>query len=87
MIPVEKEWTNIVMGEGQSHVLPCPARKEEDGQIMIEFELTDEEVEAIVKNKTVMVNVFTYNKAMQPIQLWATDKDGKPITDPRIPKD
>ena len=84
MIPVKKPWTNIVMGEGQSHVLPCPAyRDEKTGEIIVAFELTDEEVDAIVKTKTVMLKQYTYGGPMQPIQLWVHDVDGNPIPDNR----
>lgn len=85
MIPVKKSWTNIVMGEGQDHVLPCPAhRDEKTGDVTVAWELTDEEVAAIVKTKTVMSKHYTYNRPMQPVQMWTVDENEQPITDGRI---
>lgn len=86
MIPKKTDWTNIVMGEGQDHVLPCPAHKESNGDVTVAMDLTDEEVAAIVKNKTVYLRVCTYNRPMQPFNMWATDEEGNYIDDERIPK-
>ncbi len=86
MIPVEKPWSNVVMGEGQSHVLPCPAHKDEKtGDIMVAFELTDEEVEAVTKHKTILLRQSTYFKSMNPVLLWVEDEKGEAIKDDRIP--
>jgi len=85
MIPVRKSWTNIVMGEGQSHVLPCPAHRNPDnGDIIVAFELTDEEIEAIKKHKTIMYMQTTYGKPMHPMQLYVLDENDRAIKDERI---
>lgn len=83
MIPVKKSWTNIVMGEGQDHVLPCPAYREPNGDITVAWELTDEEVEAIVKTKTILSKHYTYGKLMQPVQIWTEDVNGNAVKDDR----
>ncbi|HEY9487621.1 MAG TPA: hypothetical protein VIQ51_04775 [Chryseosolibacter sp.] len=84
MIPVKKSWTNIVMGEDQDHVIPCPAYKDKSGDVTVAWELTDEEVEAIVKTKTILSKHYTYNYPMQPVQLWIEDATGNAIKDDRV---
>lgn len=85
MIPVEKSWTNIVMGEGQDHVLPCPAYKDpKTGEVTIAWSLTDEEAAHVAENKTVMLKVYTYGRPIQPVQMWAVDVNEQPISDGRI---
>lgn len=86
MIPEKTDWTNIVMGENQPGVLPCPARRDpEDGNITIQWDLTDEEVEAIVKTRKILAKHYTGFAPMQPVQLWVADPTGEPIKDDRIP--
>jgi hypothetical protein len=85
MIPVKRPWTNITMGEGQDHVLPCPAFKDHStGDVIIAWSLTDEEAAAVAKTKSVMLKVYTYNRPIQPAQMWAVDENEEPIKDERI---
>lgn len=85
MIPITKPWTNIVMGEGQDHVQPCPAYLDRNsGDVIIAWSLTEEEVEMVSKTKTVMLKVYTYGRPIQPVQMWAVDENEQPIPDNRI---
>jgi hypothetical protein len=85
MIPIKTSWTNVIMGEGQDHVLPCPAHRDpKTGEVIVAFELTDEEVQAVIKTRTVLLKQCTYNQPMQPIQLWVNDENGQYVKDDRI---
>lgn len=72
------------MGEGQEHVNPCPAHKDtETGIVTVAIEMTEKEVEAVRKHKTILFNIHTYNQPMQPFNVWVEDEHGERITDER----
>lgn len=63
---------NVVFGANQQEYNPVPALKTEDGLVVTCFELTDEEVEQVIKNKRFYFAQLTFNSPLQPF---------KPVTD------
>ena len=64
---------NIVIAENSEDYRPLPAHYG-DGVVAFSFELSDEEIESIKKNKRIMVNLMTFNQPMQPINA-SVDED------------
>lgn len=67
MKPIEFNGQNVVYGENQPEYLPLPALKLPDGQVITCWELSDEEIEVIVKNKKMYLSQLTFNHPLQPI--------------------
>lgn len=67
MIPVEFKGSNTVFGKDQPQYQPLPALVLEDGQVVTCWELTDEEIDEIVKNKRMYINQMTFMSPLQPI--------------------
>jgi len=62
----------VVYAKDQPEYLPLPALKTEDGLVVTCWELTDEEVEQVVKNKKFYFSQLTFNQPLQPM---------RPVTD------
>lgn len=56
----------------QPEYQPLPALKTDDGLVVTCWELTDEEVEQVVKNKKFYFSQLTFNQPLQPM---------RPVTD------
>lgn len=67
MRPIKFNGVNITYAENQKEYQPLPAQKLADGTVITCWELTDEEVEAIVKNKKLYLQQKTFNTPLQPI--------------------
>lgn len=67
MNPVEFKGSNIVFGKDQPQYKPLPALVLEDGQVITCWELSDEEVQEIVKNRKLYINQMTFLRDLQPI--------------------
>lgn len=57
---------NKTYGENQPQYIPLPVMKFPDGMMISCWELTDEEVEEIVKNKKLYISMMTFNHPLQP---------------------
>lgn len=69
MKPIKTKQTNIVYGEGQEDYQPLPAWRNEEGQVVTCWELTDEEVQRIIESKKIYLMQLTFNQALQPVSL------------------
>ncbi len=67
MNPIKFKGHNIVFGESQPQYKPLPALKLENGQVITCWELSDEEVAAIVNNKQLFISQLTFNGPLQPL--------------------
>lgn len=74
MEPIKFGGMNEVFAEDQSDYIPLPVFKEADGEVISVWELTDEEREMIANGGKVCLCQSTFNKALQPVNLWVDDK-------------
>ena len=88
MKPVRFEEVNVVLGENQPEYVPLPAlvkdytvRQGDDaaviknGEVVTCWELSDEEVADIVKNKRLYLSVLTFGKPFKPVCLSTKKED------------
>jgi hypothetical protein len=66
---------NIVFGKDQPQYQPLPALRMPDGEVITCWELTDDEIERISKNKCIYLSQLTFNGPLQPIMLMAELSD------------
>jgi hypothetical protein len=73
MKPVEFKGHNVVFAKDQPEYQPLPAMKVlgPQGEVISCWELTDEELEVIVKTKRIYLSQWTFNNPLQPILLMA----------------
>lgn len=57
---------NVKYAEHQDEYLTLPAHVFPNGVVVCSLELTDEDIEEIVKNKKVYLSMLTFNKPLQP---------------------
>lgn len=67
MTPIEFPGCNIIFGADQPEYQPLPAMRMPDGQVITCWQLTDEEVERIVKNRKIYFQQLVGNQKLQPI--------------------
>jgi hypothetical protein len=67
MKPKNFPGVNIVFGEGQPQYQPLPALRTPDGTVITCWELSDEEIETITKNRCMYFKQATFNNPLQPI--------------------
>lgn len=75
MIPVEFREQNYVYGENQEGVLPLPVLRDQEGQVVSCWELSEEELQEIIRTKKLWVCVHTYNAPLQPIAVFGKKSD------------
>lgn len=71
MQPLKFKECNTVFAANQPEYLPLPAYKnpdDESGNVITCWELTESEIEYIVKNKHIFLSQLTFNSALQPIR-------------------
>lgn len=71
MKPTEFEGQNVVFAKDQPQYQPLPAFKNDSqqGEVVQCWQLSDEEIETIVKTKRMWVMQMTFNAPLQPILL------------------
>ena len=69
MEPIPFKGQNIVFGANQPEYRPLPALKINgpEGEVITCWQMTDEEIEAIVQNKCIYFKQLTFNGPLQPI--------------------
>lgn len=67
MKPVMFDYQNCIYAEDQPEYLPLPAHKKEDGTVISCWELSDNELEQLIKTKKIYIGVLTFNQPLQPI--------------------
>jgi hypothetical protein len=73
MTPKSFEEQNVIFAENQPEYLPLPALKQENGDVITCWDLTDQEIAKIRESKSIYLLVKTFNQPLQPIYL-TTDK-------------
>lgn len=81
MKPKQFPGSNVVFGANQPEYQPLPALKMPDGQVITCWELSDEEIETIKKNKCMYFNQLTFNSPLQPILPMVELSDNIEITE------
>lgn len=71
MTPTKFEGQNVVYAESQPEYLPLPAMQlqDEGGTVITCWELSDEELAEVVKNKKVYLSIMTFKQPLQPVSL------------------
>lgn len=69
MKPIEFKGQNVVFGADQPEYQPLPALRLHDGQVITCWELTDEELAEVIKNKCIYLQQMTFNTPLQPVYL------------------
>ena len=69
MKPTEFEGQNVVFAKDQPEYQPLPAYKEDapEGRVVHCWELSDEELEQVIKTKRIWVMQMTFNQPLQPV--------------------
>jgi len=67
MKPIEFPEQNCVYAKDQPEYEPLPVFKNEEGDVVSCWQLSDEEIQQIVETKKLWICVKTFNKALQPI--------------------
>lgn len=69
MIPIDFPGRNIVFGEGQPEYQPLPAMlvKGIEQEVITCWELTDEEIDELVKTRKLYLCQYTFGSRLQPI--------------------
>lgn len=77
MEAVEFKGQNVVMGKDQPQYRPLPALRimDEQGQAITCWEVSDEELEEIIKTRRIYLSQLTFNQPLQPVML-ASGLDG-----------
>jgi excinuclease UvrABC helicase subunit UvrB len=68
-IPVLAE-QSVTYAENQPEYMPLPVVKSASGVVMSRWELTDEEMEILIKTKSIYLQVHTFNQMLQPVSLF-----------------
>jgi hypothetical protein len=74
MTPTNFEGQNVVYAEDQPEYLPLPALQlgDEHGSVITCWEMTDEELQEVIKNKKIYLSVMTFNQPLQPVSVQAS---------------
>jgi len=74
MTPTKFEGQNVVFAENQPEYLPLPAMHLQDqaGTIITCWEMSEEELQEVVKNKRIYLSVMTFNQPLQPVSVQAS---------------
>lgn len=73
MDPIKFEGMNEIFAENQPQYIPLPVCKEIDGKVTSVWKLSDEDREKIANSAKVCLCQSTFNKALQPVNLWVDD--------------
>lgn len=66
MIPVQFEGANLTLGKDQPEYLPLPCMFTNDGIVVSAWKLSDDELEVLMKTKTVWLSQLTFGQPLQP---------------------
>lgn len=71
MTPKEFPEQNILFGADQPEYLPLPAHRNEQGDVITCWELSEEEVKTLVETKCIFLSLKTFNQPLQPVFITA----------------
>ena len=67
--------TFTILAEDQPEYMPLPALVFQDGKVLTEWTLTDEERSAIWRGENIRLWVWTFGETMQPVALEVTSEE------------
>ena len=67
MIPIEFEQCNTVYAKDQPEYQPLPAYKSPSGTVVSCWELTEEDIQRIIRTRKLYISMLTFNQPLQPI--------------------
>lgn len=67
MNPIEFPEQNIVFAKDQPEYLPLPAYKKPDGEVITVWELSDDEIDVLLRTRKLHIKMLTFNKPLMPI--------------------
>lgn len=72
MKPVEFEGMTTVFAKDQPQYQPLPAKVTPgpNGEVTTVWELTDKELEEVIRTKRISLSQWTFNKGLQPIKMF-----------------
>ncbi len=73
MKPIKFKGQNCIFAEDQPEYIPLPVCKGTNGQVTSVWELSDEKRKQIAKGGKICLCQSTFNKALQPVNLWVDD--------------
>ena len=79
MKPIEFNEQNTIYAKDQPQYTPLPALKNAEGDVIMCFELSDEEIKEIVETKKIWLGMKTFNNPLQPIFLSTIKNDLIPV--------
>ena len=85
MKPLEFKEVNVRFAGNQEEYQTLPCHRDDEGEVTFCMELTQKEVEAVIKTGRVWLSVLTFNQPLQPIGL--TTLKPEAMTEPEISKD
>ena len=65
----------VVYAKDQPEYIPLPARKTDDGSVITEWTLTEEERDRIARGENIRLTLLTFNQPLQPIRLEITSEE------------
>lgn len=63
--------SETVIAEHQDEYGNLPSIPLKDGSLLSRWELTDEEVQEVVKNKSIYLHIHAFGKPVQPVNIYA----------------
>jgi hypothetical protein len=69
MSPIEFTGVNVIYAKDQPEYLPLPVMKLQDGTVISCWQVTDEDLERIIKTRQVFVSQLTFNTPLQPLNV------------------
>lgn len=75
MKPVEFKGQNVVFGQDQPEYQPLPALRMPDGEVITCWEMTDEQLQEVIRTKRVYLKQTTFNGPLQPVMVLADLSD------------
>lgn len=71
MKPIQFEGVDIVYGKGQPEYQELPAKQIDKNTVMTCWELSDEDIEQITKERKVWLGIMPFGRPLQPVLLSA----------------
>lgn len=76
MKPITFKGQNVVFGADQPEYEPLPALKMPDGEVITCWQLSEAEIQDLIKNKCLFIRQFTFNKSFNSLFPCVNLEDG-----------
>jgi len=75
MDPIKFKGANVVFAENQEEYNSLPAFKDDEGNVVTCWKLSEEEIKKIAKTGELWLSISTFNQALQPVLLSVNKSD------------